>query len=175
MSYSFNSAAGIIHHSVLLRAIVSAKFDQPEYKERQIYLLSISSLLSRCCYSVLLRHLVLLLFLLKRETFYFQWIEKRKKIYNYYSVDLGFLSLSFCYKSPSPFLSDAIIDIKTWTSPRNYQVLTLWQIIFCLWSLFPFDYYFSMVLMVVASSFPTLNKKVRFCFCSLPSNMTKKC
>ena len=45
MGYNFNPAAGAIHCSILLRAIVSVKVDQPEYKGRQIYLLSISSLL----------------------------------------------------------------------------------------------------------------------------------
>lgn len=56
MDYNFNPAAGTIHCSVLLKAVVSITFDQPEYKDRQIYLLSISSLLYRCCYSPLSYH-----------------------------------------------------------------------------------------------------------------------
>lgn len=119
MGYNFNPAAGTIPCSVLLRAIVSVTFDQPEYKDRHIFRLSISSLLSRCCYSLLSYHFLFsFCFFQKEKLSTFNELRKKRQ---YYTLGLGFVSLPFSYKSA--FLSDAITDIKICMIPRNYQVL----------------------------------------------------
>lgn len=92
------------------------------------------------------------------------------------SIRLGMLILFQLYMY---FLPGIIMDIKIHVSPRNYHVVSLWQIAYFLpLVLIYVCLLLFMVLMVRASNLPKLNKNVsqiRPCYSSLSENMTRNC